>query len=135
MTMIINFIPNCIIDDHFRQKRTEIDIKMELLMHDATLSEVDREEIIELSLKQLKQIEEIKQFNLSSNTYDYDSFLEKWKDLIENETINSDDKLDIVKIDLIKNDCILLKNDAFKSKTCLWLFELYLNKKVLKVLR
>ena len=133
--MNISFIPNCIIDNHFSKIIIEIDIKREFLMQNANLSEIDRKEIIEVSLKQVKQIEEIKQFNLKSNTYDYDSFLDKWKDLIENEAINSDDKLDIIKIDLIKNDCFLLENDAFKSKTCLWLFELYLNNKVLNILR
>ena len=129
------FNPRLIIDSHFSKIINDIDIKVEELLAEKALNDIDKNEINELRSKQIVKIEEFKKFNIESYKCSEEAFSAKWKDLIEDNNIDDEDKLDIIKNDLILHDGVLIEDPDFKSKISLLLFPWFVDKRALKMLR
>ena len=71
---------------------------------------------------QINKLNEIKELNLAKNSFTEESFEAKWTDLIYNDSIEYEAKMDLVKHDLIVIDCVLVDDMTSKSKLALWIF-------------
>ena len=122
------YSPDYIIDDHFSRLINDIDIETEQLIlflkGDPTFNSI----INDLRQTHIQQIEALKKLNMASNEFTTESFNAKWADVIDNEFIEYEDKLDIMKHDLIKQDCVIMKDPRLCPRTTLWLFGWYVNK-------
>ena len=114
---------------------TRIETHIEYITGATSPNEVDLREINETSRKQISLLEELKEFNLKANTFSIETFHEKWKDLIEDESIAYAAKIDIVKQDLILNDGVYIKDLASKTFMSVWAFGWFNNKYNLQFLK
>ena len=130
---------NMLIEEHFDLIQNQIDIVTEEEINRLRVSGISSEKAIqqinELRKSQLRQVEQIKKFNFDHNKRTQEEFYAKWRSLIENKSIEYGDKLDILKTDLIVQDCVTLKNPVCQSKITLLLFGWYVNKKGLTLLK
>ena len=126
---------NLIIDEHFEKIKNQLDIYIEQLILDNQKDEAFLNELNSIRLKQISLLEEVKQFNLKSSEFDEEAFLTKWDHLIQDESIEYDAKLDLIKPDLITHDCVLIENVRVISKMTLWTFKWFNNVANLNILR
>jgi hypothetical protein len=134
MLKVESFHPRVIIVDHFNDITNQIDIKTELLLCDQNLTENDREILNKLRQTQLKKIGEIQKKNLEILKYDDVNYKTKWHDLIINESLTYQEKLDIIKRELIFYDCIFIEENDIRLG-CLWVTRWFYNRKDLEFLR
>ena len=126
---------NLIIDEHFEKIKNQLDIFIEQLILDNHEDEAFLKELNSIRLKQISLIEEIKKFNLKPSEFDEEAFLTKWDHLIQDESMEYDAKLDLIKPDLITHDCVLIEDLRVKSKMTLWTFKWFNNAANLKIFR
>ena len=130
---------NMLIDEHFAIIQNQIDIATKEEIRRLSVSGIQSEnairEVNELRKKQLKEVELAKRFNFDHKKHTEEAFYVKWKLLIENGSIAYTEKLDMIKSDIIVQDCVVLNNPLCKSKTTLLLFDWYVNIKGLTLLR
>ena len=86
-------------------------------------NEKELRELNDLRQLQINKLNEIKELNLANNSFTVQSFEAKWKDLIYNDSIEYEAKMDLVKHDLIVIDCALVDDMTSKSKLALWIFK------------
>ena len=55
--------------------------------------------------------------------------------VIQNETLTYDENLEILKKSLIVTDCVLMKDESYKSGISLWVMPCFYSKENLDVLR
>ena len=135
MFRLETFNINLIIDEHFNKIINQLDIYIEKLILDTNPDEAYLKELNSIRAKQILQIEAVKQFNLQSRDFTEEAFLAKWDHLIQNESMDYDAKMDFIKSDLIKHDCVLIEDLQVKSKMALWILRWFNTSANLKLLR
>ena len=124
------FNPRVLISDHFDEIIYQIDINTEKFINDINIvfneeSRSKLDKINEIREIQLDKIKEIKQDHLSKwENFDQIQFEFKWTTLINDENSSNEQKLDMLKEDIILSDCILIED---KSKFSLWIMPFYIN--------
>jgi len=133
-----SFHPEEIIFEHFDILKNKIDLKTETLFEENNLKSdtVERELLNDLRDEQLKKITEIQKRNLSLvKSDDSNSFLMKWSHVIDDPKLTFDEKIEILKHDLIAFDCLLLSDSEFKSGISLFVVPIFFNKKYLEIFK
>ena len=130
-----NFHPRLIIIDHFDALVNQIDIKTETLLEKEGL--LKRNELNEMRERQIKKIKEIEEINLNSlpKIIDENEYTLKWYHILESTSLKYQEKLDLIKEELIKFDCILLEQPNIKNGLDLLITSSFYNHKNLEFLK
>ena len=76
------------------------------------MTDQERQWTNETRNKQIDKIEQIKEFNLHEfkmSKLDEDGFKAKWSYVLNDPSLNNEQRLDMLRKDLILNDCIILE--------------------------
>jgi hypothetical protein len=132
-----SFHPRLIIDDHFDEIKNQIDIKIEEMLVKTQILSGNCTNILNgYRQEQLKKIDEIKCRNLSLvDKFDEKEYTAKWSSLMDDPVLTFVQKIEIIKEELILNDCIVIEDKSFESGISLWVTRWFYNKKNLKFLR
>ena len=132
-----NFHPRLIITNHFDALVNQIDIKTETLLESECLTEEHRNELNELRERQIEKIKEIEEANLNRlpQIIDENEYTLKWSHILDSTSLTYQEKLDRIKEELIKFDCILLDQPNIKNGLDLWVTAWYYNQKNLEFLK
>jgi len=136
-----SFHPRFIINDHFDNLINQIDIKIETLLENQSLTVEKRNEINEIRDKQIEKIKEIEQINLQymSSNIDETEYEEKWSHILQNNSLDYQQKIDQIKDkeNLIHFDCVLLEQlkENNENGFDLWITSWFYNQKNLEFLR
>jgi hypothetical protein len=123
-----------IIGEHFDDIINKIDIKTEeILKKIKNLKPTDA--INNLRDEFIAKVNDLKDFNLRNCVINQDEFEKKWQHLIEDDNIEYAAKLDQIKVDLIKNDAIILESNESIIKCSLWILNWFNNKNQIEFLR
>jgi predicted nuclease of restriction endonuclease-like RecB superfamily len=132
-----SFHPRLIIVNHFDQIINEIDIKTETLLENQIFPEETRKKLNEAREKQIQKLKEIQELNLKhlpQNIYEK-KYKEKWAHVIEDNSLEYENKIDKIKEELILEDCVLLDNPNEINGVSLWITSSFYNEKDLKFLK
>jgi hypothetical protein len=130
-----SFHPKLIICYHFDEIKNQIDIKTETLLQKPTLSESERQILNKIRNEQLEKIEQAQVKSLSKVQFDEDVYKLKWSHVFDDGALTLEEKFEIVKEELIYEDCVLIEDMNFKSGISLWVTPGFYNKEHLKFLR
>ena len=100
-----------IITDHFVEIKNQIYFRTENLLCDKNLCEADYKMLNDIRQRQLETLEQVVRRNLLSVKLNES----KWMNAFQNETLTYKENLEIIKKSLIVNDCVLMKNESYKS--------------------
>jgi hypothetical protein len=91
----------------------------------------------ELRERQIEKIKEIEEANLNSlpQIIDENEYTLKWSHILDSTSLTYQEKLDRIKEELIKFDCILLDQPNAKNGLDLWVTAWYYNQKNLEFLK
>ena len=133
------FHPKLIIVDHFDDIKNQIDLQIESLLDqktkDKSLSDEESNVLNKLRQSQLYMIDKVQEKNLSHLKYDEDEFKTKWNHVISNVVLTFEEKIELLKEELITNDCILIEDKAYTSGISVWVTRWFFNRKSLEFLR
>ena len=110
----MSFHPRLIIDNHFDALTNRIDIRTEELLkefveHETIITEKSKD-LNNLRAKQIKEIEQIKEINLKSfEHFNEDEYEIEWSEVINDTSLDYEQKIDIIKEEIISDDCVLLE--------------------------
>ena len=124
-----------IIVDHFDAIINRIDVQTETILQNKKPNEEDTNELNNLRRRQINMIEQLKMYNLAANAFTDESFYQKWKNLIDDDSVMYSDKMDAIKKDLIRHDCVLIKEATSKSELVLCVFRWFNNAANVRLLR
>ena len=130
-----NFHPRLLITGHFDSLINQIDIKIETLLENQSLTEEKRNELNELRDKQIEKIKEIEQINLQylPLNINQEEHEEKWSHILQDKSLDYQQKIDQIKeSDLIHFDCVLLENENGYE---LWITSWFYNQNNLEFLK
>ena len=153
---IDNYNPRLLIANHFDDIINKIDVKTETSLEDIEVKNKKRKledetsyieteaqkEFNEIRERQIEKIKEIEQINLQLlNDKSIEDLEQKWSNILDYQQ-----KMDRIKEDLIRFDCVLLeqpKKTVWKNQTLLveqnpfilWITSWYYNKKDLEFLK
>jgi hypothetical protein len=113
-----------IIEDHFDAIINQLDIHVEEAIIDMN-HEQEIHKINKLRSELLLEISIIKDFNLTFNASSHAELERDWQRLLNNKSIRYSNKLETIKKDLIKKDCILMTNSGSKSQFSIWILNSY----------
>jgi hypothetical protein len=132
-----NFHPRLVITDHFDALVNQIDIKTETLLESENLTEEKRNELNEMRERQIEKIKEIEEINFNSlpQKIDENEYTLKWSHILNSTSLKYQEKLDQIKEELIKFDCILLEQPNINNGLDLWVTAWYYNQKNLEFLK
>ena len=130
-----SFHPKLIICDHFDEIKNQIDIKTETLLQKQTLTDNDRNALNIIRNEQVEKIEQIQAKSLSKVQFDEDDYKLKWSHVLDDGALTLEEKFEIVKEELICEDCVLFEDMNFISGISLWVTPGFYNKKHLEFLR
>ena len=130
-----NFHPRLIITDHFDALINQIDIKTETLLENEGL--FMRNVLNEMRERQIEAIKEIEEINLNRlpQIIDENEYTLKWSHILNSTSLTYQEKLDRIKEELIKFDCILLDQPNIKNGLDLLITAWYYNQKNLEFLK
>jgi len=117
---------NYVIDDHFQFIINQMDIYVEesiIGMEDKR--EIDK--INELRSQFIARIACIKNYNFQCNANLHDQLNTNWKKLVKNKSIRHSSKLEWIKRDLIRRDCVLMMDCNSSNKLSMWILGSYSN--------
>ena len=117
---------NYLIDDHFQFIINQMDIYVEesiIGMEDKR--EIDK--INELRSQFIARIACIKNYNFQCNANLHDQLNTNWKKLVKNKSIRHSSKLEWIKRDLIRRDCVLMMDCNSSNKLSMWILGSYSN--------
>ena len=125
------FNPRLIITDHFGKIRNQIDVMTETLIHERRHS-ADQSFLADINAirsEQLVKIDEIEQENLTKwLNFDQEEFEQHWSGLIDDTSIDYDQKVDKMKEDLLQSDCVLVEEDSLVApRSSLWIMPFFVN--------
>jgi hypothetical protein len=120
--------PYEIISGHFYDIKNEIDIRIEELLEKSLFDKTLSNKLNILRDKQIKKIDEIKSLNLCRIQFDEDEYTNNWSFLLNDSTIDYEQKAEIFKENLILNDCLLIEDAQCASNLMLWITPWYFNK-------
>ena len=130
-----NFHPRLIITDHFDALVNQIDIKTEtLLKSESFLKQHGSNELRERQIEKIKEIEEAN-LNRLPQFIDENEYTLKWSHILDSTSLTYQEKLDRIKEELIKFDCILLDQPNIKNGLDLWVTAWYYNQKNLEFIK
>jgi hypothetical protein len=135
-----SFNPKVIIVDHFDDVKNQIDIRTESIFHEKrnNLSDNRIQFLNKLRQTFLDKIDQVKEKNVSKFTSDNDeeAFRVKWSHVIENDQLEFERKIEILKEeDLILLDCIVISDETCALDVAVWITPWYFNEKSLGFLR
>ena len=130
-----NFHPRLIITDHFDALINQIDIQTETLLEKEGL--FMRNVLNKRRERQIEAIKEIKEINLNRlpQIIDENEYTLKWSHILDSTSLTYQEKLDRIKEELIKFDCILLDQPNIKNGLDLLITAWYYNQKNLEFLK
>ena len=141
-----------IICDHFDAIKNKIDIRKESILAGESLnddkwddiferlnesesenaieilSDEDRHTLNVLREMQLNKIEQVKERHLANLKFDENEYLLKWSHVIDNVELTFEKKVELIKEELIEQDCVLINDKEYLSKISLWVMPWYYNK-------
>ncbi len=133
---IQNFHPKLIIADHFALTMNKIDIQNETLPCDQTLTKERIDELNRTRQEKIDKINEIENWNLNENRdLNLNEYEAKWAALINEPSIDFEQKVDIIKEQLISADCVLLEQQMSLNGFNLWITSEFYNKNNLAFLK
>jgi hypothetical protein len=130
-----SFHPKLIICDHFDEIKNQIDIKTETLLQKQTLTDNERNALNSIRNEQLEKIDQIQEKNLCKVQFDEDDYKLKWNRVLDDGALELEKKFEILKEELIYEDCVLIEDMNFISGISLWVTSGFYNKKQLEFLR
>ena len=135
-----SYHPRLLIDRHFDALINRIDVRTEELLQDLVKSETSSKEkyndLNDLRGKQIKEIEQIKEINLKSfGNFNEEEFQKKWLELINDNSIKYEQKMDRIKEEIIVADCVLLEESKVTNGLNLWITDWFHNEKNLEILK
>jgi hypothetical protein len=134
-----SFNPKVIIVDHFDDVKNQIDIRTETILHEKShvLSENRQQFLNKLRQTFLDRIDRVKEKNFSLFTLynDEEAFKLKWKQIIESDQLEYEQKMASLKEDLILFDCIVISDEKCALDVALWFTPWYFSEKSLGILR
>ena len=121
-----SFNPKVIIVDHFDDVKNQIDIRTESFFHEKrnNLSDNRIQFLNKLRQTFLDKIDQVKEKNFSKFTSDNDeeAFRVKWSHVIENDQLEFERKIEILKEeDLILLDCIVISDETCALDVAVWI--------------
>ncbi len=123
-----------IIADHFDLIINLIDqITEEILCNCKEQNCIDL--INKLREEQILKIELLKSENLKNTEQIQSSFEEKWEKLIKEKSIDYNQKLEIFKRDLIRQDCVIVEDSKYIIGHTIWITKWFNDKKMADFLR
>ena len=143
-----NYNPRLAIVNHFDDIINKIDIKTETSLEKIEMNNKKRKledeaaetkqqnGLNETREKQIKKIKEIEQLNLNLlNEKSIEEFEQKWSHVINDHSLDYQQKMDQLKESLICFDCVLLEHQEKSNPFILWITSWYYNKKDLEFLK
>ena len=112
-----SFHPRLLINEHFSNLINQIDVKTETLLENQILSQENRNLLNETREKQIEKIKEIEQLNLNHlpSTIDIDKYEQKWSHILNDDSLEYQQKIDQIKEELIHFDCVLLEQSKSEN--------------------
>jgi hypothetical protein len=134
-----SFHPRLIIVDHFDKIKNQIDVKTELLLQqkhkDKRLNEENINILNEVRQSQIYKVEKIQEKNLSHLENDEIKNKQKWSNIIDDAQLTIEEKIEILKGDLIINDCLLIEDNASASSVSIWITGWFFDRENLGLLK
>ena len=132
-----NFHPRLIISDHFNEIINLIDVKTEILLENQSLADEIRNDLNKMREQQIEKIKEIESINLNKIPFKFDEieYRKMWSHVIDDDSIEYEKKLDLIKEEIITFDCVLLEQIKLKNGLDLWITACFFNKKNLQFLK
>ena len=124
MTKKQSYHPIVLIQNHFENLKNKIDLKIGKLLEDNNLNENNRAEIECIRKRQIEKVEEIKNINLNN-----------WLCNCKGQSFGYDSNLELIKENLIINDCFDLDDPLSKTNLVIWITDWYCSSNDLKFLR
>ena len=115
---------NLIIVEHFDELKNQIDVHTENLLSKTDIDNDEKQKINKQRSEIIDKIEEIQNLNLKSSSQS--EFEIKWNHLFEFKELNDGKKEEFFKDDLIKIDCLIIRDEEFSLKLNLWIIKGYL---------
>ena len=131
-----SFHPQLIIVDHFDDLINRIDIHTEFVLEDQSLTEREKIEINDVRAKQIEEINEMKELSLNhlSPHFNEDEYSQKWAHVMDDNSLEYKNKIDVIKEEIILEDCVLLGNPNQINAFDCWLTSWFHNEKNLEFL-
>ena len=131
------FHPKLLITNHFDDIVNQIDVKtesyLETLIKSKSWSKQKQNQLNKIREKQINLIQEVMQLNL--NFLSRNEYEEKWSQIIDEISLDFQQKIDEIKEKLIQFDCILLEQPNNLNGFHLWITPWYCNNENLKFLK
>jgi hypothetical protein len=129
-----SFHPRLIITDHFDFIINKIDITIETLLLDQSLTKERINELNEARQAQINKVKEIEKINLNRQEFNLTDYEKKWSILIYDPLLEFEQKIDKIKQEIISIDCVLLEQPTTVNGLNLWIMSEFQNKKNLEFL-
>jgi hypothetical protein len=129
-----SFHPRLIITDHFDLIINKIDIKIETLLLDQSLTKERINELNKSRQEQIYIVKEIEKINLDQQEFNLNDYDQKWSILISDPLLEFEQKIDKIKQEIISIDCVLLEQSTTVNGLNLWITSEFQNKKDLEFL-
>ena len=135
-----SYHPRLIIVNHFDALINRIDVKTEELLQEAIQNESNKSKRIndlnELRKKQIEKIKQVKELNMKLfEHFNEDEYEMKWSELINNNSIVYEQKIDRIMEKIISVDCVLLEENKVLNGLDLWITNWFNNSKNLEILK
>jgi len=121
MNKVESLHPCVIVCDHFDRIKNTIDIKIESLLADKNLSDDMINVLNALRQDQIAKINEIQEINLSNIKFDEDQYKHEWKHVLNDISLDYNQKVEIIKEKLISYDCFVVEEPKTKFKMSLFI--------------
>ena len=124
-----SFHPRLLINEHFSNIINQIDVKTETLLENQILSQENRNLLNETREKQIEKIKEIEQLNLNRlpSNIDENKYEQKWSHILNDNSLEYQQKIDQIKEELIHFDCVLLEQSKSENGIILWITSWFYN--------
>ena len=124
-----SFHPRLLINEHFSNIINQIDVKTETLLENQILSQENRNLLNELRETQIEKIKEIEQLNLNHlpSNIDENKYEQKWSHILNDNSLEYQQKIDQIKEELIHFDCVLLEQSKSENGIILWITSWFYN--------
>jgi len=103
---------------------------MDIYVEESIIGMEDKREIDkinELRSQFIARIACIKNYNFQCNANLHDQLNTNWKKLVKNKSIRNSSKLEWIKRDLIRRDCVLMMDCNSSNKLSMWILGSYSN--------
>ena len=132
-----SFHPRLLINEHFSNIINQIDVRTETLLENQILSQENRNLLNETREKQIEKIKEIERINLNHfpSKIDERKYEEKWSYILNDNSLDYQQKSDHLKQELIHFDCVLVDKPNNLNGLDLWITSWFYNQEDLDFLK